>query len=278
MGNWGACTIPVDRLLAVASGWQRSVAGIDKLWLCWNVDHDWCVLQQRLVQAVGWTPLVGFDPRVGPPPVERGAVLVDFNAELALPTMYPHFVMELMFAFCDRLAFWHSDLLVRLPVMQKLADEFSGLADGELAAVPSRGGLRRRFMPWSHRYWELIGCTTRGASRDQFELGAGWWYNFTGHPNFRGNDRLYGQPYYWDHGTGVMYWARQRKARVHEIPEQLVAEGHFTSIGAKGYVRKSPNSHMRNLNADLQANFDLAACAGKLGLGHLLHGGDSGPA
>lgn len=270
MGNWGACRIPVEKLVAVASNWRDALSGIDKPWLCWNVDHDWCVLQQRLVKAVGWTPVVGFDPRVGPPPVEKGAVLVDFNSELSLPTLYPHFVMELAFVFCDRLAFWHSDLLVRLPVMQSLADMFGELPDGEVAAVPGRGGVRQWLKPWSHRYWELIGCTTRAASRDQFELGAGWWYNFPGHPNFKGSGKLFGQPYYWDHGTGIMYWARHRRAKVHEIPERLVAEGHFTSIGAKKYVRKSPNSHMRSLNADLNANFDLAVCANKLGLERLL--------
>lgn len=272
MGNWGACEIPLDQLRAVARGWREPLSGVQKPWLCWNVDDDWCLLQQRLVKAVGWTPLVGFDPRVGPPPLEKGVVLVDFNSQLGLPTMYPHFVIEFMFEFCDRLAFWHSDLLVRVPVMQRLADEFAQMGDGELAAVPGRGGVRGWLKPWSHRYWELIGCTTRSASQDQFELGAGWWYNFTGHPNFRGRDTFLGQRYYWDHGTGIMYWARKRGRRVHEIPERLVAEGHFTSIGAKGYIRKSPNSHLRNLNADLQANFDLASCARKLDLGHLLTG------
>ena len=272
MGNWDACRIPVDRLLSVASTWQRLLSGVDRPWLCWNVDHDWCVLQQRLVHAVGWTPLVGFDPRVGPPPIEDDAILIDFNAEFALPTMYPHFVIELAFAFAERLAFWHSDLLVRLPIMEELAGTFARLGDGELAAVPCRGGIRRRLMPWAQRYWELIGCTTRGASRDQFELGAGWWYNFTRHPNFQGKPTLYGKPYYWDHGTGIMYWARHHKPRVYDIPERLVAEGHFTSIGAMQYVRQSPNNHTRNLNADLSANFNLADCARQLELTRLLAG------
>jgi hypothetical protein len=267
MGNWDACVIPLADLLAHAQSWRPHLEGVSHPWLCWNVDPDWCLLQQRLVTAVGWTPLVGFDPRVGPPPISPGAVLVDFNAGLGLPTMYPHFVMEFMFQFCDRLAFWHSDLLVRLPLLRQLSGVFRSLVDGELAAVPRRGRFGFRFVrPWAHRYWELIGCTTRGASRSQFELGAGWWYHFTRHPNFRGSPRIWGRPYYWDHGTGVMYWARATCARVHDVPERLVQEGHFSSIGAKNYKRQSPNNHFRNLNADLRENFDLAMCAKELEL------------
>jgi hypothetical protein len=270
MGNWDACKIPVSELLDLAASWRPLFAGIERPWLCWNVDSDWCLLQQRLVKSVGWTPIVGFDPRVGPPCVERDAVLIDFNEKLGLPTMYPHFVLEFMFQFCDRLAFWHSDLLVRVPTLRSIAQTFEGLRDGGLAAVPSCKGLLFRLQPWAHRYWELIGCTTRGASRSQFELGAGWWYNFTRHPNFRGRPTLFGRPYYWDHGTGIMYWARSTKAKVRDIDEALVREGHFTSIGAQNYVRQSPNNHFRKLNLDLRANFDLAKCAESLELGHLL--------
>jgi len=270
MGNWSACVIPVDQLITHAATWRSALEGVCHPWLCWNVDPDWCLLQQRLVLAVGWTPIVGFDPRVGPSPVETGAILIDFNRQLDLPTLYPHFVLELAFAFCDRLAFWHSDLLVRLPLLQKLADDFAQLADGQVAAVPSRGGRKGILRPWSHRYWELIGCTTKTASKEQFEIGAGWWYNFYSHPNFRGRRTLFGRPYYWDHGTGVMYWARKRKACVYEIPEKLIAEGHFTSIGTRNYRRYSPNNHMRNLNVDLRANFNLTTCAERLGLGQFL--------
>jgi hypothetical protein len=270
MGNWDACFIPQQRLLDLAASWRRHLEGIEYPWLCWNVDSDWCVLQQRLVKAVGWTPLVGYDPRVGAPPLVPGAVAIDFNSELGLPTMYPHFVVEFAFQFCDRLAFWHSDLLVRLPVLQRLAATFRELSDGEIAAVPSRGHWRGLLRPWSHRYWELIACTTRGASRSQYELGAGWWYNFPRHPNFRGKATLFGRPYYWDHGTGVMYWARATRAHIHEIPEALVREGHFSSIGANNYRRRTPNNHFRNLNIDLRDNFDLAACAKRMELDSLL--------
>jgi hypothetical protein len=273
VGNWAACVIPLPQLLQVTESWRTVFAGIELPWLCWNVDSDWCLLQQRLVRKVGWTPVVGFDPRVGPPPLAPGAVLVDFNERFGLPTMYPHFPMEFIFNFCQRLAFWHSDLLVPLPVMQRLADSFAALRAGEIAAVLNRGGLRKLLKPWAHRYWELIGCSTASASRDQFELGAGWWYNFVRHPNFRDSATILGQPYYWDHGTGIMYWARARKARVHRVPESLVAAGHFTSIGTKNYQRKSPNTHMRDLSADLRANFDLARCAEQMGLTDLLRAG-----
>jgi hypothetical protein len=269
MGNWAACIFPVAKLIAAAETWRAELDGISLPWLCWNVDPDWCVLQQRIILNIGWTPVVGFDPRVGPPPVEIGAKLVDFNREFNLPILYPHFVIELAFVFSERLAFWHSDLLARISTLQTLADNFIELRQGELAAVPVRG-LRKLLRPWSHRYWEVIGCTTRDASKDQFELGAGWWYNFIAHPNYRGKPALFGRPYGWDHGTGVMYWARQRRARVHEISESLIADGHFTSIGANNYVRTSPNNHMRNLNAELGLNFNLATSAERLGLGKFL--------
>jgi len=270
MGNWAACALSLGALLEKAKSWRDELEGISHPWLCWNVDPDWCLLQQRMVKEVGWTPLVGFDPRIGPPPLIPGAVGMDFNRGLSLPTLYPHFVMEFAFVFCDRLAFWHSDLLVRLPVLRDLATKFRALSDGELAAVPSRG-WRGMLRPWSHRYWELVGCTTRSASQSQFELGAGWWYNFTRHPNFRGKPTLFGRPYYWDHGTGIMYWARATRARVHEVAERLVDEGHFTSIGAKNYQRQTPNNHLRNLNLDLRGNFDLAKCAERMGLTSLLN-------
>jgi hypothetical protein len=270
MGNWSACFFSKDELIQTASRWKQSFEGIDYPWLCWNVDPDWCVLQQRLILSVGWTPVVGYDPRCGAPPLENGAVLVDFNEEFALPTMYPHFPLEFAFAFCNRIAFWHSDLLVRLPVLRKIANEFRQIADGKMAAVPGRGGIKKLLRPWAHRYWELIGCTTKGASLNQYELGAGWWYNFCAHPNFKGSPKLFGRPYYWDHGTGIMYWARRRPGHIHQIPERLVEEGHFTSIGAKKYVRESPNNHRRNLSLDLRKNFDLAACAAKLELNEFL--------
>lgn len=269
-GDWEACAIDLDRIRAAAEGWRRQLAGVERPWLCWNVDPDWCLVQQRLVRAVGWTPVVGFDPRVGAPArVDPAAVLVDFNAELDLPTMYPHFPLEFTFLFAPRLAFWHSDLLVRIEKMRRIADLFAALQDGETAAVPERR-LRHLLTPHKTRYWELIGCTTRGASQSQFEHGCGWWMNFWFHPNHpeRGSPRL--SKYNWDHGSGVMYWHRHCNGKVRDLSLVELEEGHFSQIGKTDYKRVSPTHYMRNMGAELSLNYELAACTRKLDLEWLL--------
>jgi hypothetical protein len=83
-GNWEAFqSYPIEHVFEIAATWRARVKGEKKLWLCWNVSPRWSVVQQRLARLAGWTPLVGFDPRVGPPPVEPGAILIDFNEGLA---------------------------------------------------------------------------------------------------------------------------------------------------------------------------------------------------
>src|ERR1043166_1209518 len=78
-GNWSGFTIGLEPVYAAAAEWKVWLAGVKKPWLCWNVHPRWSVVQQRLVKHFGWTPVVGFDPRVGPPPLEPGAILIDFN-------------------------------------------------------------------------------------------------------------------------------------------------------------------------------------------------------
>ena len=76
-GNWRRFLqsgVSLDDVAAAASEWADAVAGITAPWLCWGVDPDWCLEQQRQVLRVGWTPVVGYDPRVPPPLIERGAV------------------------------------------------------------------------------------------------------------------------------------------------------------------------------------------------------------
>lgn len=66
-GHWKAfraLDMDVEFVFSAAKDWKRQLKGVDKGWLCWNVDPDWCLIQQRLVESVGWTPVVGFDPRV----------------------------------------------------------------------------------------------------------------------------------------------------------------------------------------------------------------------
>src|SRR5947209_5182610 len=105
-GNWGASPPSLGEMFAAAKDWADALRGIERPWLCWNVDPDWCLVQQKLVLEVGWTPIVGSDSG-NPPPLLPGAVYVDFNRRLRLPAMWMHFPLELAFLFCDRLAFWH---------------------------------------------------------------------------------------------------------------------------------------------------------------------------
>src|SRR5579864_5771459 len=124
-GSWKHYTFPLDTIYRAAAEWKEVLAGIEKPWLCWNVSPRWCVLQQRLVQEVGWTPVVGFDPRSGPPPVVPGGVLIDFNRHFRFPMMFYMFPLEFTFLFAPRLAFWHADLLCRTSRMKQLADTYN---------------------------------------------------------------------------------------------------------------------------------------------------------
>jgi len=270
-GNWAGFPVPLDTVYEAAAEWKLALAGVDRPWLCWNVSDRWCALQQRLIQEVGWTPVIGFDPRCGPPKtVLPGAIVIDFNARFGFPIMWPHFPLEFAFLFADRLAFWHADLLCRIETMHKLKLMFEGLKDGEMAAVPDFGSRRYIYQFRHHRYWELAGCTTRGASKSQFDQGAGWWRCFDHHPNCPNEkERLRRSKYYYDSGVGIMFWKRQLGGRVVNVPAKWVAEGHCTSINKKNYQQVQPGGQ-RNLSAEIDLNFDLAEVAKQLGIGHLL--------
>lgn len=271
MGNWEAWGDDVEPIFRAAEKWANALSGVQLPWLCWNVDSDWCLLQQRLVKNAGWTPVVGFDPRVGVPEyVVPGAVVVDFNADLQLPVLYPHFPLEFAFLFVDRIAFWHSDLLLPEPRMREMAKLFAELPNGATAAV-STAGWRDIFSLSHRRYWELIGCTTSAASRDQYEKGCGWWLNFQSHRNKNVNSadsKL--SSYYWDHGTGIFYWKRKHGGRVLSLREKDFSAGHFSQIKFEGYKRISPNNEFRDLSKDLGGNFQLVNCAKKIKISHLL--------
>jgi hypothetical protein len=269
-GNWGVFDLPLENMYKAGAEWSKALSGIPRAWLCWSVSDRWCTLQQKLIQAVGWTPIVGYDPRSGTPTVVPGSILIDFNRHFGFQVMWMHFPLEFAFLFSDRLAFWHSDLLCRLETMRQLADMFESLPDGAVAAVPDLGG-RRNFLNFRHhRYWELVGCTTRSASASQFEHGSGWWRHFGSHPSNKSeNERLRRARYYYDHGAGVMYWKRRLRGQVKEIPEKMVAEGHCTSINKGNYKRVEPRGPA-NLVAEIDLNFDIEKVAAKLGIAHLL--------
>ena len=274
VGDWQGYHLAgqsLDELMTEARRWGETLREVKLPWLCWNVDPDWCVLQQRLVREVGWTPVVGFDPRVGPPPLIPGAILMDFNERLRLPTMWLHFPLEFLFLFVrERLAYWHADCLIRMDKMRRYAALFEALADGEMAAVMPREGWRVKLKPKQHRFWEVVGCSTAGASRRQFELGCGWWMNVALHPSASEAERERRQGLHWECGVGIRHWSRKHGGVVRAIPESEIAEGHFTLIGRKDYKRASPVHFKRDLSRELSLNNDLVESCGKLGLSRFL--------
>lgn len=268
-GHWEAfmqLNIKMSEIESAASCWATQIAGVERPWLCWNVDPNWCFVQQKLIKEVGWIPIVGFDPRVGPPPLVDGAICIDFNEQFKLPIMWMHFPIEFIFLFCDRMAFWHSDLLMRRETMAKLAKFFGDLPDGAAACVAPKEGNLAFLYPKQRRYWELVGCSTRGASLSQFQNGCGWWMNFWLHPSNTEKKRKERAGFYYDHGAGIRYWHRHCNGTMRLIPEKLVAEGHCTRIGNKDYRATSPNDSRRNLALDLHENFDLKLICKKLDL------------
>jgi hypothetical protein len=271
-GNWKAYTLPLDRIYDAAAQWKLRLEGVERPWLCWNVSHPWSVLQQKMVRKVGWTPVVGFDPRVGMPPLEPGAIGIDFNADFQFPVMWPHFPLEFAFLFAPRLAFWHADLLVRLPLLEELAAQFSALAPGTMAAVLDKGGLRNSLNFKTHRFWELIGCTTAEASADQFRRGAGWWRNFQLHPSCTDPaERTRRSAYSYDSGVGILYWRNVYKGTITDVGIRRVKERHCSEIGAAKYI-PGPNhtNPGRNLSSELEQNYSLDEVAQRMGLGAFL--------
>lgn len=261
-GDWSAFNRPFEEIYAAAQRWKSQLVGVERPWLCWNINNRWCELQQRLVLAAGWTPIVGWDPNCvsGRRTILPGAVGVDFNEIFRFQAMWPHFPLDFAFLWADRLAFWHADLLVRLDKLLALARMFETLKQGEMAAVPSLGGFRQIMKRKRHRYWELIGCTTREASAHQFENGCSWWRNFYQHPNTPRSEQRVRATYYYDSGVGIMYWKRRYGRRVVDIPERLVEEGHCTRIGNGRYITHDDKG------IELDLNFDLHKVAARLGL------------
>jgi hypothetical protein len=271
-GDWLAYDKPHDLLFKAAEDWAKEMKGIEKPWLCWNVSERWCVLQQRLVEAVGWTPVVGRDPRYSKPRVIPGAVYVEFNDRFKYPIMYSHFPLEFIFMFADRFAFWHSDLLCRMSKMQELARLYESLEDGEMAGVKDTGGRRYMFSQKHHRYWELAACVTRGASKSQWDHGCGWWRPFFAHPNCPRDPeerrRRQGLP---DHGFGAYYWKKHYGGRGREIPLPPLVEGHCTSINReKDYKRVSQEGPMRNMGIEIDLNYSIEEVCKRLDLTEFL--------
>jgi hypothetical protein len=267
LGNWR--TFPTEHLELVrqsAAKWSELLEGVSKPWLCWNVNRRWCALQQRIIQEFGWTPVVGGDPRFGTPIVIPGSISINFNESLNYSMMLPLFPLEFAYLFTKKLAFMHSDLFCRMQVMEKAVRVFDRLDDGEMAAPYSIPGRRNIFNVKLHRYWDLITCTTRGASRDQFEQGAGWWRHFSEHPNCpNAKERKRRASYYYDFGSGIAYWRRHLGGRMSTLRISALEEGHCSSIGHPQYTFIGTRQK-RSLDQELDANYSLDEVARRLGL------------
>ena len=262
-GNWEAfhaSPFTIHDVLAAAGSWATQLEKREKLWLCWNVDPAWCLVQQALVLSVGWTPLVGYDPRCGPAPLLPGAIGMDFYGPFGFRTMWPHFVLDYAHVFAKKLAFWHSDLLLRKQQLADYARRFELLLPGQVIATQESRSLKSLLMGKKpRRAWELLGCVTREASQDLFEKGCGWWMSFYLHPMHSGHhERLRRTKEYWDHGTGVLYWANHAGGHLELIPERDIREGHFTRIGREERYKVFGGSDWRrDLTKDLAGNFSL---------------------
>jgi len=272
LGDWQAfhaANMKVESVFEAAARWSTALQGVDRPWLVWNAHDDWCLVQQRLVEAAGWTPVVGFDPRVGAPPVTAKAIPVNFNETLRLPFMAPHFVLEFLFLFADRLAFWHSDLLIPIAKMRELAARFDALKPGEVMATSLFRPLR--FWRKPRRYWELVGCSTREASRDQFERGAGWWSYIHAHVNCRASAERERREkkVYWDHGAGIKYWHDEYGGKVIGIPVDSVDRGHFSPVTYPNLYKRLPEGNRnRNLRSQLDATVGVVAACDKMGISY----------
>jgi hypothetical protein len=256
-GNWHAFKLPWEQVMAAADEWKRLVSGHRKLWLCWNVNDSWCLLQQKLVLEVGWTPVVGWDPMcgVGKPPLAPGALAVDFNDSLGIPSLFMHVPLELAFFWIeDKLAFWHSDLLLPRAKMTYLSDRFDRVKDGEMAAVFSYGGIGNLFRFAAHRYWELCGCTTRMASKDQFDKGCGWWKNIAYHRNapLDIEEQRRRKSLHREHGIGIRYWEKHYGGKIRKLSERKIAEGHFSATTVRNYRVAKTKSEEMDINFNLE--------------------------
>lgn len=276
MGNWEAWGDDVEPVFRAAEKWADALKGGARLWLCWHVDADCCLLQQRLVKNTGWTAVAGFDPRVGVPEnMVQGSVVVDFNAGLDLPVLYPHYPLEFALLFVDRIAFWHWDLLLPEPKMREIVQLFASLPEGTSAAVCTLV-WRDFFSLHDRRFWALIGCTKRSARRDQYKKGCGWSLNFQSHRNRAfnaGNRHL--PNYCLDHGSGIYCCKRRHGGKVLALKkkEKGFSARHFSLIKFEGYKRVSASNDFRDLSRDLSGSFRLCDCARKVGVAHLLQAG-----
>lgn len=258
-GNW-ACWDHAEKdiLLAAAERWSKQLPPGDKYWLCWSVDDAWCRLQQKLVLELGWTPIVGADASVArQTTILSGAIFIDFLAGLPMPDVWTHFPLELVFGWVERVAFWHADVLLSRPILRRYARQFDHVCGPVTAAAYSpRDRLQPRTWNNNDRWFEVIGCTTREASRSQWDCGGGWWRHFQNHPNCAVVPDLH--RYSWDHGGGIRYWQEALGGQTLRLPFD-------TRYHVSHYHRPDLRPSGRSLGA-----VDLPKFAADLGIADLL--------
>ena len=216
-GHWEAfreLKLDMADIHAAGQKWAAAVGGVQRPWLCWNVDHDWCLGQQKLVREVGWTPVVGFDPRVGLPPRSSTVRSVSISMN---HSAYPRCgcTFHSSSSSCSATAS-HSGMRTRprsCNKMRAVAERFAKFSP----TAPRPRSCRTRtagntLARKKRRYWEVLGCSTRGSSRDQFEKGCGWWRNFWMHPSTPASQASEREAYYYDSGAGIRFWQEMPEA------------------------------------------------------------------
>ncbi|MGF1685715.1 hypothetical protein L4C36_03360 [Photobacterium japonica] len=254
-----------------ASGWKKALEGVEYPWLVWSVDEDWAYVQQKMVVEAGWTPIVGYDPRAKPPTkLLKESILVDFNQGLNLPIFYMHIPLDFIHLFAPRLAFFHSDLLVKPEKMAKLSALFKALPDGEIAMTnltKLRFEWMQKLFSKQEKLFELAGCITRGASQDIFDKGCSMWQGWAFHPNCPSEEEFQRRlKLHWDHGAGLLYWQQHYGGKVTIIQERYLDEGHFSRTSKDNFKVLSDNNENRDTGLDLRGNYDVYRLAKQMGI------------
>ncbi len=106
-GNWAIFPYElVSEVESFALEWKKIFDRIEKPWLCWCVDPDWCRVQQELVLACGWTPVVCVDSPTRKVKMCEEAIYVDFRSPLKFEgILRMHFCLEFVYSFCRAVGF-----------------------------------------------------------------------------------------------------------------------------------------------------------------------------